>query len=86
MSEAIASSEATQRPDLVNQAKYYLECTLAKLHGVKFGKDDYIEDEAYERTTEVLEVGKSFRKLERERIAKFGPLDRFDFQRNTAVK
>lgn len=79
MSEAIASSEAVQKPDLVNQAKYYLECALAKLHGVRFGRDDYIEDEAYERTAEVLEVGKTFRKLERERIAKFGPLDRSTF-------
>jgi hypothetical protein len=82
MSEAIASSDAIQKPDLVSQARYYLECTLAKLHGVKFGKDDYIEDEAYERTAEVLEVGRSLRKLEWERIAKLGPLSGFDFERN----
>jgi hypothetical protein len=78
MSEAIASSEAVHKPDLVNQARYYLECNLAKLHGVKFGKDDYVEDEVYERTAEVLKVGKSLMKLERERIAKLGPLSRFD--------
>ena len=80
LSEAIASSEA--KPDLVSQARYYLECTLAKLHGVRFGNEDYIEDEAYERTPEILEVGRSMRKLERERIAKLGPLSRFDFRRN----
>jgi hypothetical protein len=78
MSEAIASSE--EKPDPVSQARYYLECTFAKLHGVRFGNKDYIEDEAYERTAEVLEVGRSMRKLERERIAKLGTLSRFDFR------
>ena len=51
LSEALSSSEASRRkPDLENQAKYYLECTLAKLHGVNFGPDDYIDDNAYALT------------------------------------
>jgi hypothetical protein len=82
ISEAIASSESAQKADPVSQARYYLECTLAKLHGVRFGNHDYIEDDAYERTAEVLEVGKSMRELERERIAKLGPLSRFDSGRD----
>jgi hypothetical protein len=86
LSEALASSEAREKkPDRASQAKYYLECTLAGLHGVKFRQDDYIEDEAYERTPEFLEVGPSFKKLERELIAKFGTLDRFGLREDTSA-
>ena len=49
LSEALASREASvKRPDPMNQAKYYLECTLAKLHGVSFDfADDLLEDQKY---------------------------------------
>ncbi len=78
LSEALASPEAIQKgPDLANQAKYYLECTLARLHGVRFGPNDWIEDPAYERTREVLKLATSFRRSETQRIAKLGSLDRF---------
>jgi hypothetical protein len=78
LSQALASPEASRRaPNLRNQATYYLECTLAKLHGVLFRHDDWIEDEKYERTSEVLDLGPSFRKLESRRIATLGRLDRF---------
>jgi len=82
MTEALASKEATLRkPDLAKQAKYYLECTLLRLHGVTFGPDDYIEDRAYAVTRNVREIQESFEKLERQRIAdpKLGLLDRFGF-------
>jgi hypothetical protein len=78
LSEALASPEARRRkPDPRNQAKYYLECTLARLHGVRFGKDDLIEDREYEKTSEVLGFRTAFKKLEARRIAKLGLLDRF---------
>ncbi|HZW56735.1 MAG TPA: hypothetical protein VFF30_10650 [Nitrososphaerales archaeon] len=80
ISDALASAEAaSKKPDLANQAKYYLECTLARLHGVGFGPDDYIVDESFALTPEVQEIKGSFTKLELERIAdaRFGRLDRF---------
>jgi hypothetical protein len=80
LSEALASPAASRRgPDLENQARYYLECTLAKLHGVRFGRYDSIEDEGYETTGEVLDLQASFRSREARRIAKFGALDRLGF-------
>ncbi|MDG6900281.1 MAG: hypothetical protein JRM88_06950 [Nitrososphaerota archaeon] len=80
MSDALASRVARlRRPDLTNQAKYYLECTLSRLHGVRFGPDDRVEDSRYENAKEVLEIRESLEKLERQRIAdpKLGLLDRF---------
>ena len=73
-----------KRPDPANQAKYYLECTLSKLHGVRFGPDDHVEDPRYEDTTEVRGIGESLERLERQRIAdpKFGSLDRFGSKRD----
>ena len=87
LSEALASpGAARQEPDLASQAKYYLECTLARLHGVRFGRDDFMLDEGYERTHDFLHVENSFKKLEQERIAALGKLDRFDPQQNAPDK
>jgi hypothetical protein len=63
-------------------ARYYLECTLSKLHGVRFGPDDYIEDKAHARSPEVVELRGPFERLEWRRIvdAKPGLLDRFAVQ------
>ena len=80
LSDAIESAEAQRDPpDLVNQARYYLECTLARLHGLRFGPYDAIEDTGFARSPEVLGLRDSLERLERERIAdpKFGLLDRF---------
>jgi hypothetical protein len=80
LSEALSSSEALRRkPDLQSQARYYLECDLAKLHGVRFGPDDLLEDEVFARTPEVLSLRERLTAAERERIAdpRFGLLDRF---------
>lgn len=75
LGEALSSTEARQRsPDLQSQARYYLECDLARLHGVRFGPDDLIEDQRYVLTPEVLALREMFTAVERERIAnpKFG--------------
>jgi hypothetical protein len=81
LSEALSSSEKAPRrePDLQSQARYYLECDLAKLHGVRFGPDDLLEDEVFARTPEVLSLREKLTAAERDRIAdpRFGPLDRF---------
>jgi hypothetical protein len=81
LSEALVSPEAMRyKPDLVNQAKYYLECILAKLHGVNFdNSEDLIEDQEYARRPEVRKIESSFMELEKRRIAdpNLGRLDRF---------
>ena len=87
ISDALASRVASpRRSDLTNQAKYYVECTLSRLHGVRFGPDDCVEDLRYEDTKEVLEIRESFEKLERQRIAdpKLGLLDRFGSKQGLA--
>jgi hypothetical protein len=79
-SEALSSSEALRRkPDLQSQARYYLECDLAKLQGVRFGPDDILEDEVFARTPEVMSLRERLTAAEQERIAdpRFGPLSRF---------
>lgn len=43
-------------------------------------------DEGYERTHDFLHVENSFKKLEQERIAALGKLDRFDPQQNAPDK
>lgn len=65
--------------DITNQAKYYLECILAKLHQVAFGANDALEDKAFERIPAFLELVNSFTDREVRRIASsaLGPLDRF---------
>jgi predicted site-specific integrase-resolvase len=83
LSESLSSPEAQERkPDLERQAKYYLECILAKLHSVEFDSpSDFIEDRAYAIRPEDMELLDSFTKLGKERILdrKFGRLDRFGF-------
>jgi hypothetical protein len=80
LSSALKSPEAKgDPPDPVSQARYYLECTLAKLHGVRFGRYDAIEDEAFAHSREILRLEDSLTGLEQERVAdpKLGLLDRF---------
>ena len=81
LSEALSSTEGIEKkPDYQNQAKYYLECVLAKLHGVKFTfPNDFLEDEEYANRPEVKALQGPFTQLEKERISdrRFGLLDRF---------
>jgi len=80
LTAALSSPEARRNPpDLVSQARYYLECTLAKLHGVRFGPCDSIEDEAFALSPEILALDDSFKRLEQVCISnpKLGLLDRF---------
>ena len=67
-------------PNLTNQAKYYLECMLAKLHGVTFGPDDAIEDAQFEKSSAFVDLVESYATKERELISnpEFGRLDRYD--------
>ena len=70
LSEALDSREAKRgRVDLASQAAYYLECTLAEMHGVSFGPLDAIKDEAFEASPPVRALADSYRNLERQRIA-----------------
>jgi hypothetical protein len=70
LSEALSSGEAKVRnPDYHTQAKYYLECVLGKLHGVRLDSPgDYVEDAEYAARPEVKELLASFTRLEQERI------------------
>lgn len=58
-----------RRLDRENQARYYLECTLSRLHGVRFGPDDYIIDEQFEATPEVQRLTPAYTARERSLIA-----------------
>lgn len=42
------------------QAIYYLECTLAQLHGVQFGADDFLRDAEFETSSEVRGLRSEF--------------------------
>ncbi|MGA7924066.1 MAG: hypothetical protein WCA77_08830 [Thermoplasmata archaeon] len=80
LSHAINSPEGRRHPpDPVGQARYYLECTLAKLHGVRFGPEDAIEDEGFAHSPEVRELESPLKNLEQDLIASpgRGRLDRF---------
>ena len=83
LTEALSSAEAIEkRPDPQNQAKYYLECFLAKLHGVKFSsQNDFLDDEEYANRPEVRALEATFTRLEKERIldSRYGRLDRLGF-------
>jgi hypothetical protein len=74
VSEALASIEAaSRRPDLINQAKYYLECTLSRLHGINFDSlGDFLLDEGYCKTKEVLDLEGSMKDLEQQQIRRLG--------------
>lgn len=80
LEEALHSPEADLRhPEIHHQAAYYLECTLAKLHGVRFGPRDFIEDERFAKRPTVAGLSGTLSELELRRIAdpNFGPLSRF---------
>lgn len=67
--EALASPEARRFPvDLESQARYHLECTLGKLHGVVFGPGDAVEDPQYEQRTEVRALSRSLLAWERAQL------------------
>jgi hypothetical protein len=65
-------------PDRTSQARYFLECTLSRLHGVTFGPHDALEDPEFAKSSEVTALQDSLRTFEREHIAHpgFGLLDR----------
>jgi hypothetical protein len=78
--EALRSKEAVRlRPDLGNQAAYYLECVLARLHGVQFGPHDRIVDAAFEESPEFRRVSGPVTEVEVRRTGdrEYGRLDRF---------
>jgi hypothetical protein len=81
LSEALGSPEGGRtEPDEVNQAKYYAECMLGGLHGVRFDSPgDHLEDAAYALRPEVRRAWSLLGRLERRRIADpaLGLLDRF---------
>ena len=81
LSDALRSPDDGREPaDLGGQARYYLECTLARLHGVRFGPRDALRDREFARSPEVRKLAAPLRRLERERIAssRFGRLGRRD--------
>jgi hypothetical protein len=80
LSEALAKPVGLEQPpDLASQARYYVECTLAKLHGVRFGPHDWIEDESFAKRPEVEEATPRLQPFEEEHIAspEFGRLDTY---------
>lgn len=79
LGDALGSDAARDRPvDLALQARYYLECRLAALHGVRFSADDRLIDRAFEAGPAVRALRGEMTALERRRIgdARFGRLDR----------
>lgn len=80
LTEALQSPDGQRRgPDLRNQARYYLECVLAKHHGVRFGTGDAVEDDRFEQTTEFQGLAGEMTRLELARLADpaLGRFDRF---------
>jgi hypothetical protein len=80
LSEALATQVGQQQsPDLAGQATYYVECTLAKLHGAGFGPHDWIEDESFATRPEVQDATRRLQRFEEEHIAspEFGRLDAY---------
>jgi hypothetical protein len=78
--EALASPTAGRlRPDARSQATYFVEATLARLHGVHATAPDALADPEYLRDPIVQEVLATLEPEERTRIndPRFGPLDRF---------
>jgi hypothetical protein len=70
LSEAIAIGMADGRGiDRESQAVYYLECTLATMHGVRFGLDDQIVDKDYEETPEVKRLLPLYQYREAQHVA-----------------
>ena len=80
LTEALESPEGLRRkPDLGNQARYYLECVLAKHHGVLFGTGDSVEDQRFEQTPEFQKIVNELTGSEIARLADpaYGRFDRF---------
>jgi hypothetical protein len=65
------------RPDLDNQARYYLECLMATQHGVEFGPHDTLRDPAFERAPPVIRRWREYAELEQSRISdpRYGRFD-----------
>ncbi len=55
-------------PDAMDQARYYLECRLARFHGVRFGPGDRVVDRAYERRAIVRALAATLLPAERAHI------------------
>jgi len=72
-----AMSNAGRRLDLASQASYYVECVLAKLHGIQFGPHDRIEDESFARRSEGQDSIRRVQPCEEQHVAsaKFGRFD-----------
>lgn len=80
LSDALESPWAVRHPpDRMNQARYFLECELAQLHGVRFGSCDSVDDRRFARSPECSALREAFARLERARISdpERGLLDRF---------
>lgn len=78
---ALASDLAEQRgADVEQQARYYLECRLATLHGIRFSADDALADRAFEAGPTVRGLRATYASLEEGRIGdpSYGRLDRRD--------
>lgn len=79
--EALASRFAEARgADVESQARYYLECRLAALHGVRFSADDRLIDRAFEAGPAVRRLHAAMTTGEERRIGDpaYGRLDRRD--------
>jgi hypothetical protein len=77
LTEALTGSAAPEGdPDLAAQARYYLECTLGRFHGVEFGPADSVPDAEFERSEAYRGLAVDLEPLERRRIAERGRLDR----------
>lgn len=76
--EALAAAPSLGKVlDPINQVRYYLECMLARLHGVAFGPSDQLADPWFESSPTVQRLEPEYYKSERARIAdpRFGRLD-----------
>lgn len=81
LTEALGSAFAEEHDaELESQARYYLECRLAALHGIRFSADDALIDRAFEAGPTVRQLRGEWTALEERRIGdpRYGRLDRRD--------
>lgn len=79
LGEALREGAPDRGPiDPLGQARYYLECTLARLHGVEFGAFDAMEDPEFERSPAARRLAPALGRAEGARLADpaYGRLDR----------
>ncbi len=60
-------------------ASCYVECTLAKPHGIRFGPHDWIEDKKFAKRSEVEDATRRLQRFDEEHIAspEFARLDAY---------